>query len=80
MIWRLTAKLLAYQYLVNHLEYVPIYIHCDECDSALAKEESDHADVLGKLCLRCFADMTDQEYSWHNKPWWAVNGGKYVEG
>ena len=60
-----------------HLEYVPIYIHCDECDSALAKEESDHADVLGKLCLRCYTDMTDQEHSWHSKPWWAVNGGKY---
>ena len=63
-----------------HIERVPIHIRCDGCGSSMSNTETDLADVLSSLCLRCFCEQTDQEYTWHSKPWWQVNGGKYNGG
>ncbi len=63
-----------------HVEKVPIYLRCSECNLAISDTESDLADVLSQLCLKCFCEQTEQEYSWHSKPWWEVNGGKYSGG
>ena len=63
-----------------HIERVPIHIRCGGCGSSMSNTETDLADVLSKLCLRCFCEQTDQEYTWHSKPWWQVNGGKYNGG
>ena len=62
------------------IEYIPIHMHCSDCNSAMSSSETDLADVLSGLCLKCFSELTDQEYSWHSVPWWAVNGGKYQGG
>jgi len=51
-----------------HVEYVPIYIHCDECGNALGNAEEKLADVLDKTCLQCFCDITEQEYRWNESP------------
>ena len=61
-----------------HMEFIPIYMHCTCCKDAMATKEVDVADVLDGLCLKCFCEQTDQEYTWHSVPWWAVNGGKYA--
>jgi len=63
-----------------HVEYIPIYISCKECGSSMSSSEAEMADVLSQHCLKCFSEMTDQEYSWYSKPWWEVNGGKYMGG
>ena len=61
-----------------HMEFVPVYMHCTSCKSEMSTNEVDIADVLDGLCFECFCDQTDQEYTWHSVPWWAVNNGKYV--
>jgi hypothetical protein len=61
------------------MEFIPIYMHCTGCRDAMNATEVDVADVLDGLCLKCFCEQTDQENTWHSVPWWAVNGGKYVE-
>lgn len=61
-------------------EYIPIHMHCSDCNASMSTKETDLADVLSGLCLKCFCELTDQEYSWHSIPWWAVNGGKYSGG
>ena len=60
-----------------HVEYVPVSISCSKCGLSMSSKETDLADVLSSLCFKCFADMTDQEYTWHSRLWWQVNGGKY---
>ena len=62
-----------------HMEFIPISIPCSKCGSSMSSTETDLADVLSSHCFKCFADVTDQEYSWHSKPWWTINGGKYKE-
>ena len=62
-----------------HVEYIPVYMSCKICKSAMSSTEANLADVLDSNCFQCFADMTDQEYSWHSKPWWTINSGKYKE-
>jgi len=52
-------------------------MRCTGCKNAMSANEVDVADVLDGLCLECFSEQTDQEYTWHSKPWWAVNNGKY---
>ena len=59
-------------------EFVPIFISCSGCEKSMGLEESEVADVTGKMCLECFCNVTDQHHSWHSKPWWQVNGGKYA--
>ena len=56
------------KYSPYHVEYVPIYIHCDECGNALGNAEEKLADVLDKTCLQCFCDITEQEYRWNESP------------
>ncbi|MDC0159646.1 hypothetical protein OAJ55_03055 [Candidatus Nitrosopelagicus sp.] len=51
-----------------HIEYVPVYMSCKGCESAMSSTEANLADVLDSNCFQCFADMTDQEYSWHSRP------------
>ena len=51
-----------------HIEYVPVYMSCKICESAMSSTEANLADVLDSNCFQCFADMTDQEYSWHSRP------------
>tara|TARA_B100000686_G_C16259971_1_gene698727 strand:- start:137 stop:646 length:510 start_codon:yes stop_codon:yes gene_type:complete len=60
-----------------HIELIPIHMRCTGCKNAMSANEVDVADVLDGLCLECFSEQTDQEYTWHSKPWWAVNNGKY---
>ena len=63
-----------------HIEIIPIHMRCTGCKNSMSANEVDVADVLDGLCFDCFCEQTDQEYSWHSKPWWAVNGGKYSGG
>ena len=51
-----------------HVEYVPIYMHCGECGTSLGNAEEMLADVLDKICLQCFCDITEQEYKWNESP------------
>ena len=63
-----------------HIEHIPLSMHCSDCNASMSDKESDLADVLTSLCLKCFSEQTDQEYTWHSRPWWTVNGGKYSGG
>ena len=63
-----------------HIERIPLSMHCSDCNASISDKESDLADVLSSLCLKCFCEQTDQEYTWHSRPWWTVNGGKYSGG
>ena len=62
------------------IERIPLSMHCSDCNASMSDKESDLADVLDSLCLECFCEQTDQEYTWHSRPWWTVNGGKYSGG
>ena len=62
------------------IERIPLSMHCSDCNASMSDKESDLADVLSSLCLKCFCEQTDQEYTWHSRPWWTVNGGKYSGG
>ena len=59
------------------MELIQNHIHCTGCRDAMSAKEVDVVDVLDGLCLKCFCEQTDQEYTWHSVPWWAVNDGKY---
>ena len=61
-----------------NIELIPIHMHCNSCRDVMSTKEIDVADVLDGLCLKCFCEQTDQGYTWHSVPWWAVNGGKYA--
>ena len=51
----------------HHIEYVPVYMSCKGCGDAISSTEANLADVLSSLCFKCFANITDQEYSWHGR-------------
>ena len=51
----------------HHIEYVPVYMSCKGCGDAISSTEANLADVLSSLCFKCFANITDQEYSWHSR-------------
>ena len=59
------------------VELIPIHMRCIDCGDSISTNEIDMADTLTGLCFRCFCEQTDQEYTWHSKPWWAINDGKY---
>tara|TARA_B100001559_G_scaffold10870_1_gene9557 strand:- start:2215 stop:2685 length:471 start_codon:yes stop_codon:yes gene_type:complete len=63
-----------------HIELIPIHMRCIDCKNSMSTNEVDVADILDGLCFKCFCEQTDQEYTWHSKPWWSVNGGKYSRG
>ena len=60
--------------------YEEIALKIDQQLQKMSYIESNLADVLSHLCLKCFCEQTDQEYTWHSRPWWTVNGGKYSGG
>ena len=37
----------------------PIYMSCTECGLFLGSIETDHADMLGGMCLKCFMKATE---------------------
>ena len=41
------------------VDFVPIYMSCTECGLFLGSIEEDYADMLGRMCLKCFMKMTD---------------------
>ena len=43
----------------NDVEFVPIYMACTECGLYLGSIEEDYADMLGRMCLKCFMKATD---------------------
>ena len=38
---------------------IPIYMSCTECGLYLGDMESDYADILDGMCLKCFMEETD---------------------
>ena len=48
-------------------EVIPIHMHCAKCSLAMGDIEVDNADVLGSLCLKCFAELTEQTDSLNDK-------------
>ena len=49
------------------IEVIPIHMHCAQCSLAMGDIEVDNGDVLGGLCLKCFAELTDQTDSLNDK-------------
>jgi len=49
-------------------ELIPIYMSCTECNLHLGSTEEDYADILGKMCLKCFREQTEQTDSWYDIP------------
>ena len=42
------------------IEIIPIYLHCVQCRLAMGDIEVDCADDLGGMCIKCFAEATEQ--------------------
>ena len=49
------------------LEVIPIHMHCVQCSLAMGDTEVDNGDVLGGMCLKCFAELTGQTDSLNDK-------------
>ncbi len=49
------------------IEIIPIYQYCTQCSLAMGDIEVDNADVLDGLCLKCFAEYTEQTDSLNDK-------------
>ena len=47
---------------------VPIYMECRSCGHFVGDSEMNMADILGKMCLKCFCEETNQEYNWWDVP------------
>ena len=60
-----------------HIELIPIHMRCASCQDSMSTNEIEVADTCSGLCYKCFSEKTDQECTWHSKPWWSVNEGKY---
>ena len=43
-------------------------VPCSECGLSMGRSETEHSDVLGEMCLKCFREMTDQTHEWYDKP------------
>ena len=43
-------------------------VPCSECGLSMGGSETEHSDVLGEMCLKCFREMTDQTHEWYDKP------------
>jgi hypothetical protein len=41
---------------------------CSECGLTMGGSETEHSDVLGEMCLKCFREITDQTHEWYDKP------------
>ena len=42
-------------------------MHCVQCSLAMGDTEVDNGDVLGGMCLKCFAELTGQTDSLNDK-------------
>ena len=49
-------------------ELKPIYMGCTECGLSLGSKETDYADMLDGMCLKCFRELTDQTAYWYDIP------------
>ena len=50
----------SYDANMNMAEWLkPIYMSCTECGLFLGSIETDHADMLGGMCLKCFMKATE---------------------
>ena len=50
----------SYDANMNMAEWLkPVYMSCTECGLYLGSIETDHADMLGGMCLECFMKATD---------------------
>jgi len=49
-------------------ELKPIYMACTECGLSLGSKETDYADMLDGMCLKCFREVTDQTAYWYDIP------------
>ena len=47
---------------------LPIEASCNQCGLLMGDKETDEMDVLDGLCLKCFCEQTEQEYTWHSTP------------
>ena len=43
-------------------------VPCSECGLSMGGSETEHSDVLGEMCLKCFREMTDQTHEWYDNP------------
>ena len=43
----------------------PIFMACKSCGLFVGDNEEELADVLDGMCLKCFCEEIDQEYTWH---------------
>ena len=43
-------------------------VSCQKCGLSMGKSETEHSDVLGEMCLKCFREMTDQTHEWYDRP------------
>ena len=56
---------------MNPVEWlIPIYMSCSntECGLCLGDMESDYADILDGMCLKCFREETGQTDIWYDTP------------
>ena len=51
-----------------HVEFIPIYMSCTECELYLGSTEEDYADIIGGMCLKCFRTEIEQTDSWYDTP------------
>ena len=50
----------SYDANMNMAEWLrPVYMSCTECGLFLGSVETDHADMLGGMCLKCFMKATE---------------------
>ena len=50
----------SYDANMNMAEWLtPVYMSCTECGLFLGSIETDHADMLGGMCLKCFMKATE---------------------
>ena len=48
-------------------EVIPVHMYCRDCGLAVGSVEEDNADVLDGLCIKCFAEATEQTESLNDK-------------
>ena len=44
----------------HEVDFVPIYLHCKDCQMSLGSDEVDFADLLSCLCFDCFSTILQE--------------------
>ncbi len=44
----------------GQVEFIPIYLHCKDCQMSLGSDEVDFADLLSCLCFDCFSTILQE--------------------